>query len=114
MTWILDSAITKGDVCEIVYSETTQDADGNDVVEFQTVKHQRSSNFELDAGGNLVLEKPDPADDTTWFAKKDGMQTDNQWHANIEREIGADLSYLNRAETEPAAVDITAQVRGNG
>ena len=83
MTWILDSAKTKGDICEIVYSETTKDEDEKDVVETRTVKHQRTS-----------------------FGGK--QQTVAQWHANIKREIAADLSDLNKAE--PTEMDITSKV----
>ena len=84
MTWILDSAKTVGDVCEIVYSETTQDEEGNNVVATRTVKHHRTS-----FSGNL--------------------QTMAKWKANIKQEIAADLSELNKVA--PAPVDITAQVR---
>ena len=83
MTWILEDAKAKGDVCEIVYSETTQDEAGADVVTTKTVEHHR--------------------------AAFDGLaQTDAQWHANIKQEIAADLNELNTAV--PAAVDITELV----
>jgi hypothetical protein len=84
MTWILENAKAKGDVCEIVYSETTQHGDGEDVVVTKAVKHHR--------------------------AVIDGVaQTDAQWHANIRREIAADLNELNNLA--PAAVDITELLR---
>ncbi|MDP6549206.1 MAG: hypothetical protein QF659_03940 [Dehalococcoidia bacterium] len=67
----------------IVYSETTQDEDGEDVVATKTVEHHR--------------------------AAFDGLaQTDAQWRANIKREIVADLNELNTVA--PAAVDITELV----
>ena len=86
--WKLESANAKGDACGIVYSETTQDEDGNDVVATTTVRHYRTS-FP-DATGKQVA------------------QTDTQWHANIQREIAADLSDMNRVEAEEQ--DITAKV----
>lgn len=69
MTWVLESAKTRGDVCYIIYSETTQDEKGSDVVDTQLVKHYKSSS-----------------------------QTNPRWYANIRREIAADLSDLNKTE----------------
>lgn len=82
MTWILASATVKGDACEIVYSETAQDEDGNNVVATRTAWHYRTS-----------------------FAGK--QQTIAQWKANIKGEIVAGLAGLNKTSPEP--LDITAE-----
>ncbi len=84
MTWALASAKTLGGSCVIIYSETTQ-VDGKDVVETRTVKHDQSSD-----------------------------QNDTQWHANIKREIVADLSDLNKDDSLPAETDITSLVKMTG
>lgn len=126
MTWVLSSATTRvgespsdKDICTIVYSETTQDEEGNDVVETRTAKHQRSNGYEIDGDGHIATHLIDNSgiefeegDDAELFHTapvKQGLQTDEEWHRNIEGEIVADLSGLNK--TELAEVDITARVR---
>ena len=79
MTWALESAKKRGGTCTIIYSETTQ-VDGEDVVATLTVRHFQ------DTGQNAA-----------------------RWHANIRREIVADLGGLNKSEE--AEVDITSQIR---
>ena len=65
--WILQSAKTRDDPCVIVYSQTTQDDDGDDVVEYRTVKHHK-------------LED----------------QTEGEWHLNLGIEISTAISNLNK------------------
>ena len=106
-----------GDTAKITYTRTKsyirtvheRDEDEvdetKDEVETRVVKHQRSSfpDWELDAAGELVRDaEGDPIN------TGDKPQTDREWHANMRREIGADLSELNRVDE--AKVDITQRI----
>ncbi len=82
MSWSLTNAKTRSGTCTIIYSETTQDDNGDDVVETRTVTHDQNEG-----------------------------QNDTAWHANIRREIVADLSDLNKDENLPTETNITYQVK---
>ena len=71
--WSLKSAHTVGDRCDIVFTRTTPDAEGDPAEETHTVKHFRTS-----FGGS--------------------KQTLVQWKANIKREVAGLVALLNAAD----------------
>jgi len=83
--WSLKSAEQMGDKAKITYSRTVT-VDDEEVEEVYTVRHERASFSGVE-------------------------QTVDEWKANIRREISADLSDMNKEESEPAPLDITSDVK---
>lgn len=109
--WALQAeggAIAVGDRANITYARTHT---------YTRTVHQRDEDgaLVLDGNGNPieVAETKDEAEARTTRHERtsfDGAaQTDSKWHANMKREIAADLADLNRAEV--AGVDITSKVK---
>ena len=93
MTWVLESAKTRGGHCVIIYTDL--------------------DNPQLDQEGNPMLDEAgDPIVPTrTVTHDQNTGQNRTAWHANIRREIVADLSDLNKDDNLPTETDITDQVR---
>ena len=97
-----------GDTAKITYTRTKT---------YTRTVHQRDDAGELvlDENGNPIEvdETKEEAETRTTRHQRtsfDGeVQTDSKWHANMKREIAADLADLNRAEN--AGVDITSEVK---
>ena len=83
--WALKSAEQRGDKAKITYSRTVT-VNEEEIEETYTVRHERASFSGV-------------------------QQTLPQWKANMRREITADLSDLNKEDSEPTPVDITGDVR---
>ena len=101
-------AMAVGDVATIIYTRTHN---------YTRTVHQRDEDGKLILGGD---ENPIEVDETSEEAETrttrhqravfDGKaQTNSKWHANMKREITADLANLNKAET--TGVDITNLVK---
>ena len=109
--WALQAeggAIVVGDIANLTYARTHT---------YNRTVHQKDEDGKLvlDGNGNPVevTETKDEAETRTSRHERtsfDGeAQTDSKWHANMKREIAADLADLNR--TEDAGVDITSEVK---
>ncbi len=109
--WALQAeggAMAVDDLANITYARTHT---------YTRTVHQRDEDGELvlDESGNPVEvdETKDEAETRTTRHQRtsfDGKaQTDSKWHANMKREIAADLADLNRAEN--TGVDITSKVK---
>ena len=109
--WALQAeggAMVVGDLANITYARTHT---------YTRTVHQRDAAGELVLDGNEipveVAETREEAETRTTRHQRtsfDGKaQTDSKWHANMKREIAADLADLNRAEN--TGVDITSKVK---